>query len=101
MHRVQPTHLDEFLAPRIARIELDRRKSFQFRTQVCTRRLSDTRWTGYEDGAKDVHATLARLLETRFQARRPVPIPGHVNGDRKRVNAKTDQSCNHCCSFST
>ena len=69
--RVQRTHLDELLAPRIAGIQLDRGKPLEFRTQVCARRLANARRTGYEDGAKDVHAALARLLEARFQARRP------------------------------
>ena len=65
-------YLDELLAPYIARVELDGRKSLKFRAEMGAGCFADPRRARDHDTAEHVHTILTRLFESRFQIVWPV-----------------------------
>jgi hypothetical protein len=57
------THLNEFLTPRIAGVQLNWRKSFEFSAKMGAGRFPNTRRSGDEDSSEDIRSILAGLLE--------------------------------------
>ena len=57
-------YLDELLAPHIARVELDGRKSLKFRAEMGACCFANPRWAGDHDTAEYVHTILTRLFES-------------------------------------
>ena len=61
-------YLDELLTPSIAGVQLDRRIPLEFRTEMGTGRLPNSRRSSNENSTEYVHTILSRLFETGLQA---------------------------------